>query len=108
MAEGLQEELKLEERTRDDRLYRMRHSAAHVLAQAVTEMFPETKLAIGPPIDTGFYYDFQLPRPISEDDLARIEARMREVIAKDVAFHESRAPKDEARRLFADQPYKLE
>jgi threonyl-tRNA synthetase len=92
----------------EDRLYRMRHSAAHIMAQAVTELFPDTKLAIGPPIDTGFYYDFDLPRPISQEDLEKIEARMREVVAADVEFHEYRAPKDEARRLFADQPFKLE
>ena len=101
-------ELKVEEFSgspAEDRLYRMRHSAAHVMAQAVTEMFPETKLAIGPPIEWGFYYDFLLPRPLTPDDLPAIEARMREVVAADVPFEESRAPKEEARRLFADQPF---
>lgn len=92
----------------EDRLYRMRHSAAHIMAQAVTELFPETKLAIGPPIETGFYYDFQLPRPATLEDLETIETRMREVIAADVEFHESRALKDDARRMFADQPFKLD
>jgi threonyl-tRNA synthetase len=92
----------------EDRLYRMRHSAAHIMAQAVVEMMPEAKLAIGPPIDWGFYYDFLLPRPLTPDDLPAIEARMRQVIAADVPFEESRAPKEEARRIFADQPFKLE
>jgi threonyl-tRNA synthetase len=92
----------------EDRLYRMRHSAAHIMAQAVVEMIPEAKLAIGPPIDTGFYYDFLLPRSISADELPAIEARMREVVAANVPFEESRASKDEARRIFSDQPFKLE
>lgn len=91
-----------------DRLYRMRHSAAHIMAQAVVEMIPEAKLAIGPPIDTGFYYDFLLPRSISADELPAIEARMREVVAANVPFEESRAPKEEARQIFAEQPFKLE
>lgn len=92
----------------EERLYRMRHSAAHIMAQAVCELFPDTKLAIGPPIDTGFYYDFELPRPATPEDLEKIEARMREVVAADVEFRESRAPKDEARKTFAGQPYKLD
>jgi threonyl-tRNA synthetase len=93
----------------EDRLYRKRHSAAHILAQAVLELFPEAKLGIGPPIDTGFYYDFLLPpgHPTPEE-LERIEARMREVVAADVEFREWQVPKEEARRLFAAQPFKLE
>ena len=58
---------------KDSQLYRIRHSAAHVMAQAVLEMFPEGKIAIGPPIENGFYYDFDLPRPLREDDLQQIE-----------------------------------
>jgi threonyl-tRNA synthetase len=92
----------------EDRLYRMRHSAAHVMAQAVVEMIPEAKLAIGPPIDSGFYYDFLLPRSIAADELPAIEERMREVVAANVPFEESRVPKEEARQIFADQPFKLE
>ena len=69
----------------EDRLYRMRHSAAHIMAQAVTEMLPGSKLAIGPPIEYGFYYDFLLPRPLTPEDLPAIEARMREVIAADAS-----------------------
>lgn len=90
-------------------LLRIRHSAAHVMAQAVMEMFPgQAKIAIGPAIEDGFYYDFDLPRPLTPDDLERIEARMREIIAGDYAFERRVISAGEARRLFADQPYKLE
>ena len=68
----------------ESRLYRIRHSTAHVMAQAVMEMFPgETDIAIGPPIDDGFYYDFGLPRPLTPEDLEAIEARMKEIISGD-------------------------
>ena len=60
-----------------DPYYRLRHSAAHVLAEAVLELFPDGKIAIGPPIEDGFYYDFDLPRALTPDDLGEIEARMR-------------------------------
>jgi threonyl-tRNA synthetase len=86
----------------------MRHSAAHIMAEAVTEMFPEAKLGIGPPIDTGFYYDFDLPRPLSTEDLPVIEGKMRARIASNVPFEPSQISKDEARRRFAAQPYKIE
>jgi threonyl-tRNA synthetase len=89
-------------------LFRQRHSAAHILAQAVLELFPGTKLGAGPPTDDGFYYDFELPRPLTDDDLPRIEARMREIIREDVPFIYRKLEADEARRLFEDQPYKLE
>ncbi len=93
---------------KEERLHRMRHSAAHVMAEAVLEMFPEARLGIGPPIDSGFYYDFELPRALSTEDLPVIEEKMRARIASDVAFEPSEITKDEARKLFADQPYKLE
>jgi threonyl-tRNA synthetase len=93
---------------KEDRLYRMRHSASHIMAEAVLSMFPEARFAIGPPIENGFYYDFELPRSLTMDDLAVIEERMRQSIAADRPFEHSRVPKDEARRLFAGQPYKLE
>lgn len=89
-------------------LYRIRHSCAHVMAQAVLEMFPEGKLGIGPPIEDGFYYDFDLPRPLTPEDLARIEARMREIIAGNHPFIRREVTPEEARALFRDQPYKLE
>jgi threonyl-tRNA synthetase len=92
----------------DDLLYKMRHSAAHVMATAVLELFPEARLAIGPPIDDGFYYDFDLPRSLTPEDLVAIEAGMARHIAAAEPFERSEIDRDEARRLFADQPYKLE
>jgi threonyl-tRNA synthetase len=78
------------------------------MADAVMELFPGAELGIGPPIDTGFYYDFGLPRPLTTEDLPVIEEKMRQRIAADLPFERSEVPKDEARRLFASQPYKLE
>jgi len=92
----------------ESHLYRLRHSAAHVMAQAVLEKFPRGKVAIGPPIEKGFYYDFDLPRPLTPEDLEEIEARMREIIAEGHDFVYQDVPEEEARQIFADQPYKLE
>ncbi len=89
-------------------LYALRHSAAHIMAEAVCELFPDAKLAIGPPIDNGFYYDFGLPRALTPDDLAEIEAIMRRIIKEDHAFEYKVVSADEARSLFSEQPYKLE
>ena len=91
-------------------LYRIRHSTAHVMAQAVTEMFEpdEAKVAIGPPIAEGFYYDFDLPRSLTPEDLESIEKRMREILAGKFEFKREVLSADEARELFADQPYKIE
>ena len=97
-----------QKRYEESDLYRIRHSAAHVMAQAVIEMFPDGKVAIGPPIEDGFYYDFDLPRPLTSEDLEILEKRMREIIAGDVKFKKQVLQADEARQLFADQPYKLE
>src|SRR5579884_2965717 len=91
-----------------DPYYRLRHSAAHVMAQAVLELFPEATLGIGPPIEDGFYYDFDLPRPLTPDDLQEIERRMRHIIAEDLPFIYRVVGADEARALFKHQPYKLE
>jgi threonyl-tRNA synthetase len=97
------------ERYEDSELYRVRHSASHVMAQAVMELFPgQAKIAIGPPIEDGFYYDFDLPRALTPEDLEAVERRMREIIAQDVPFVRKAISAEEARRLFADQPYKLE
>jgi threonyl-tRNA synthetase len=95
-------------RYEESNLYRIRHSAAHVMAQAVIEMFPDGKVAIGPPIEDGFYYDFDLPRPLTPEDLETLENRMREIIAGDYKFEKEVLQAGEARNLFADQPYKLE
>jgi len=92
----------------ESHLYRLRHSVAHVMAQAVLERFPEGKIAIGPPIENGFYYDFDLSRSLMPEDLAEIEARMREIIAEGYDFVYQEVDEDEARDIFADQPYKLE
>jgi len=97
-----------EERYEDSQLYRIRHSAAHVMAQAVLEFYPETKFTIGPPIENGFYYDFDLPQPIVLEDLEKIEKRMRQIIAGGHPFVKKVVSADEARQVFKDQPYKLE
>jgi threonyl-tRNA synthetase len=93
-----------------DPLGPMRHSAAHVLAEAVLDLFPGTKLGIGPVIADGFYYDFLLPRPLTPDDLPRIEERMRESIAADHPFELSEETPEAARQqlLERDQPFKVE
>jgi len=99
---------KQQERYEDSDLYRIRHSAAHIMAQAVLEMFPEGKIAIGPPIEDGFYYDFDLPRPLTPEDLEVIEKRMRQIISGKHPFEKEVISADEARQLFRDQPYKQE
>lgn len=86
----------------------LRHSAAHVLAQAVLDLFPGAALAIGPPIDDGFYYDFDVGRPFTPEDLERIEARMREIVAEDQPFERAVLSKTEALEVFADQRFKME
>jgi threonyl-tRNA synthetase len=98
----------IEERYEESDLYRIRHSAAHVMAQAVVEMFPEAKYTIGPPIENGFYYDFDLPRPLTPEDLKAIEKRMRQVFAGKYQFEKQVVSADKAREIFAEQPYKLE
>jgi threonyl-tRNA synthetase len=92
----------------DSLLYRIRHSAAHIMAQAVLEKFPEGKVAIGPPIEDGFYYDFDLPRALTPEDLESIEKRMRGIIQAGVNFEKQVISADEAKKLFHDQPFKLE
>ncbi len=99
---------KVKERYEDSWLYRIRHSVAHIMAQAVLEMFPNGKIAIGPPIEDGFYYDFDLPRPLTPEDLEKIEQRMREIIRGDYPFIKKVVTAEEARQIFRDQPYKLE
>jgi threonyl-tRNA synthetase len=98
----------MSERYEDSQLYRIRHSLAHIMAQAVLEIFPEGRVAIGPPIEDGFYYDFDLPRQLHEADLAEIETRMRRIISGNFPFARREVSADEARQLFANQPYKLE
>ena len=92
-----------------EELYRLRHSAAHVLATAVTDLFPDVKVAGGPPVEGGFYYDFARDTPFTPEDLEKIEARMREIVAEDQPFEYSEATRDEARARFeaAGEKYKL-
>ena len=92
------------ERYQDSHLYRIRHSAAHVMAEAMLERFPEAKIAIGPPIEDGFYYDFDLPGTINEEDLQWVEKRMREIVTGDHKFTVREVTPDEARAIFKDQP----
>ena len=90
------------------RLERMRHSAAHVMAEAVQSLFSGAKFGIGPAIEDGFYYDFELPRALVPEDLAAIEAKMREIIAANLPFIREELSKAKALKLFFEQPYKLE
>jgi len=92
----------------DQELEVIRHSAAHVMAEAVLQMFPDAKIAIGPAIEDGFYYDFDLPRPLTLDDLKEIERRMREIIKGRHPFVCERVGREQALALFAGQPYKEE
>ena len=92
----------------EDGLHVLRHSTAHVMAQAVCDLHPGAKYAIGPAIEDGFYYDFELAEPLSSDDLPAIEARMRELVAADVPFVREEVARAEALERLADQPYKVE
>lgn len=88
--------------------YRMRHSAAHVMADAVLQLFPEAKVAIGPPTADGFYYDFQVERPFTPEDLEQIEALMIDTIKADAPFVREELSRDGARSIFLEQPFKQE
>ena len=89
-----------------DRLDTLRHSMAHVMAEAVLELFPGTQIAIGPAIENGFYYDFDLPRPLVNEDLETITEKMKAIIAEDLTFEKKVVTRSEARDLFKDQVYK--
>jgi len=98
-----------EKRTgKDDKLEIMRHSASHVMAEAILSIFPDARFAIGPAIENGFYYDFDLPRSLTPDDLPVIEAKMAEIVAANLPFTREEMDKAAAHQLFADQSYKLE
>ncbi|MGE5286895.1 MAG: threonine--tRNA ligase [Micromonosporaceae bacterium] len=86
----------------------MRHSAAHVMAQAVQDLFPEAKLGIGPPVENGFYYDFDVSRPFTPEDLDAVERRMRQIIKQGQLFSRRAVSDDAAREELAGEPYKLE
>ena len=99
---------KEKEHYEESQLYKIRHSTAHIMAQAVLEKFPEGKVAIGPAIEDGFYYDFDLPRPLTPEDLEGIEKRMRGIIQSGVTFERKVVSAEEAKALFHDQPFKIE
>src|SRR5919106_4701095 len=88
--------------------HRMRHSAAHVMADAVLKLFPEAKMGIGPPTQAGFYYDFDVARPFTPEHLEQIEGLMRKTISGSFPFQREELSREQAKKMFADQPYKLE
>jgi threonyl-tRNA synthetase len=92
----------------EEKLEVMRHSTAHIMAEAVQSIFPDAKFGIGPAIENGFYYDFDLPRTLTPDDLPVIEAKMKEIVASNTPFIREEVTREEARQVFASQPYKLE
>jgi len=92
----------------DDGRSILRHSAAHVLAQAVQGLFPQARLGIGPPVENGFYYDFDVPQPFGPDDLKAIEARMRRIVRQGQRFRRRVVTEEQARAELAGEPYKLE
>jgi threonyl-tRNA synthetase len=98
----------VQEKYEESQLYKIRHSAAHVMAQAVLDVFPNGKVTIGPPVENGFYYDFDLPRNLTPEDLEQIEKRMRQIVQGKHEFKKRVVSADEAREIFKDQPYKLE
>jgi threonyl-tRNA synthetase len=98
----------MKSRESDEQLEKMRHSASHVMAEAVQCLFPGAKFGIGPMIENGFYYDFELPRALAPEDLPVIENKMREIVSQDVPFVTEKISKEKARKLFSGQPYKLE
>ncbi|MDP7626839.1 MAG: threonine--tRNA ligase, partial [SAR202 cluster bacterium] len=88
--------------------YRIRHSAAHVMADVVTSMYPDAKLAIGPPTDDGFYYDFLVDNPFTDEDLTRIEGQMKKIIGKNLPFQYAEYSREEILKMNVDEPLKLE
>lgn len=108
MPEPIEDHVDLAALEKEERLSRMRHSAAHVLAEAMVELMPEAEIGIGPPTDTGFYYDFLLPRTLTQEDLTWLRRRMRKSIGRRLPFQMSSLTREEAEAQWADQPFKLE
>ena len=108
MPEPIEDHVDLAELPQEDRLARMRHSAAHVLAEAMVELMPEAELGIGPPTATGFYYDFRLPRALTQEDLKWLRRRMRKSIGRRLPFQMASITRDEAANRWAAQPFKLD
>jgi threonyl-tRNA synthetase len=95
-------------KTNSEKLETARHSTSHIMAEAVKSIFPDVKFGIGPAIENGFYYDFDISRPITPEDLPLIETKMRELLKKGLTFTRENITKDAARQIFKNQPYKLE
>jgi len=108
MSVPIEEHVDLAALPKAERLSRMRHSAAHVLAEAMVDLMPDAELGIGPPIENGFYYDFRLPRSLTEEDLAWLDERMRKSIAANHEFQMAAITRDEAHSRWKDQPFKLD
>jgi threonyl-tRNA synthetase len=108
VAVPIEEHVDLRTLSKEERLNRMRHSAAHVLAEAMVELIPDAELGIGPPIENGFYYDFRLSRPLTEEDLAWLDERMRKSIGRNHEFKMAAITREEALDRWAGQPFKLE
>ena len=102
------EEFEVVTRDSPEGLYVLRHSTAHAMAQAILELYPGSKLTIGPPIEDGFYYDIEVAGRITDEDLPRIEERMREISERDLPIEREEVSKSEAEELYRDNPYKLE
>lgn len=94
--------------TKESKIEIIRHSLSHILASAVEELFPAAKFGIGPAIENGFYYDMELSRSLTPEDLPKIEKKMKKLIKKNLPFKKKNASKTEAKKIFKDQPYKLE
>jgi len=108
LPDGAQVEIVTRDDENEDALYVLRHSAAHVLATAVRELHPDAGIGFGPPVDDGFYYDFDVPEPFTPEDLEEIEEKMEEVVDDDFPFERREVSREEARELFGDDPLKLE
>ena len=108
MPEPIEDHVDLAALDKEERLARMRHSAAHVLAEAMVELMPEAELGIGPPTATGFYYDFRLPRALTQEDLKWLRRRMRKSIGRRLPFQMASITRDEAADRWAAQPFKLD
>jgi threonyl-tRNA synthetase len=104
----VKDKIDMKENEQNFEIETMRHSAAHIMAEAVLSLFPDTKFGIGPAIENGYYYDFDLPRTLTPDDLSVITDIMNQIIAQDTLFKREEITKEEARILFANQPYKIE
>ena len=108
MPEPIDDHVELASLSKEERLARMRHSAAHVLAESMVELIPEAELGIGPPVDNGFYYDFKLPRPLVEEELKTLQKRMRKSVGRKLPFKMESITRAEGEATWTGQPFKLD